>query len=107
MVARLPAAAAVDATQTGHLVRGRLGAAAASQALWSEPRSAWSATSPATTCTPYVSYRFIGTEHIGLETVASTATQTAVPRTAWRCRTAEAARTRTVGAAMSAWGPLR
>lgn len=54
-----------------------------------------------------VRYRFIGTAHIGLETVASTAMQTTVPRTAWRCRTAEAARARTVGGATSAWGPLR
>ncbi|WP_443077819.1 hypothetical protein [Streptomyces sp. NBC_01450] len=52
-------------------------------------------------------YRVIGTAYIGLETVASTATQTAVPRAAWRCRTADAARVRTVSGAMSAWGPLR
>ncbi|WP_434098496.1 hypothetical protein [Streptomyces mirabilis] len=54
-----------------------------------------------------VRYRVSGTAHIGLETVASTATQTAVPRTAWRCRTVDAARVRTVSGAMSAWGPLR
>lgn len=54
-----------------------------------------------------VRYRFSGTEHIGLVTVAAAAAQTAVPTTARRCRTADAARARTVDEAMSAWGPLR
>ncbi|WP_246430631.1 DUF5655 domain-containing protein [Streptomyces rectiverticillatus] len=74
----------------GHLVRDRLGAAVAAQVLWSAPRLICVAGN----FTRYdvhairehrrsidlVRYRFFGTEHFGLETVASVAAQTAVPR---------------------------
>ncbi|MGW1194534.1 DUF5655 domain-containing protein [Streptomyces sp. NPDC002536] len=74
----------------GHLVRDRLGAAAAAQVLWSAPRLICVAGN----FTRYdmhairehrrsidlVRYRFFGEDHFGLETVASVAAQTAVPR---------------------------
>ncbi|MBC2878029.1 MULTISPECIES: DUF5655 domain-containing protein [Streptomyces] len=75
----------------GHLVRDRLGAAVAAQVLWSAPRLICVAGN----FTRYdvhairehrrsidlVRYRFFGTDHFGLETVASVAAQTTVPRT--------------------------
>ncbi|MFI0743032.1 DUF5655 domain-containing protein [Streptomyces sp. NPDC021100] len=75
----------------GHLVRDRLGAVVAAQVLWSAPRLICVAGN----FTRYdvhairehrrsidlVRYRFFGTDHFGLETVASVAAQTAVPRT--------------------------
>ncbi|MER5782625.1 DUF5655 domain-containing protein [Streptomyces mobaraensis] len=74
----------------GHLVRDRLGAAVAAQVLWSAPRLICVAGN----FTRYdvhairehrrsidlVRYRFFGADHFGLETVASVAAQTAVPR---------------------------
>ncbi|MEU1779054.1 DUF5655 domain-containing protein [Streptomyces abikoensis] len=74
----------------GHLVRDRLGAAAAAQVLWSAPRLICVAGN----FTRYdmhairehrrsidlVRYRFYGADHFGLETVASVAAQTAAPR---------------------------
>lgn len=74
----------------GHLVRDRLGAAVAAQVLWSAPRLICVAGN----FTRYdvhairehwrsidlVRYRFFGDDQFGLETVASVAAQTAVPR---------------------------
>lgn len=74
----------------GHLVRDRLGASAAAQVLWSAPRLICVAGN----FTRYdvhairehrrsidlVRYRFFGEDHFGLESVASVAAQTLVPR---------------------------
>ncbi|NJP82855.1 transporter, partial [Streptomyces sp. AA8] len=74
----------------GHLVRDRLGPAAATHVLWSAPRLICVAGD----FTRYdvhairehrrsidlVRYRFFGDDHFGLETVASVAAQTTVPR---------------------------
>lgn len=75
----------------GHLVRDRLGAAVAAQVLWSTPRLICvagdftrydvHAVREHRRSIDLVRYGFFGNDHIGLETVASVAAQTAVPRT--------------------------
>ncbi|WP_245699753.1 DUF5655 domain-containing protein [Streptomyces roseifaciens] len=75
----------------GHLVRDRLGAAAAAPVLWSAPRLICvagnftrydvHATREHRRSVDLVRYRFFGEDHFGLETVASVAAQTAALRT--------------------------
>lgn len=95
----------------GHLVRDRLGATAAAQVLWSAPRLICvagdftrydvHAVREHRRSIDLVRYRYFGTEHLGLETVASVTGLAAVPGTARRRRTPEAARVRTADGAMA------
>ncbi|MFF0201973.1 DUF5655 domain-containing protein [Streptomyces sp. NPDC005017] len=94
-----------------HLVRDRLGAAVASQVLWSAPRLICvagdftrydvHAVREHRRSIDLVRYRFFGNEHIGLETVASVTGQTAVSRAARRRRGAETPRGRREDRAMT------
>ncbi|MEV0641648.1 DUF5655 domain-containing protein [Streptomyces sp. NPDC050619] len=77
-----------------HLVRDRLGVTAAAQVLWSEPRLICvagdftrydvHAVREHRRSIDLVRYRFFGTEHFGLETVASVTGHVAAPRAARR-----------------------
>ncbi|WP_326812245.1 endonuclease NucS [Streptomyces scopuliridis] len=92
------------------LVRDRLGAAVADQVLWSAPRLICVAGD----FTHYdvhavrehrrnidlVRYRFFGSDHVGLETVASVTGQTAAPRGARQRRAARVEGARVAGGAM-------
>lgn len=94
-----------------HLVRDRLGATAAAQALWSAPglicvaddftRYDVDAVQEHRRSIDLVRYRYFGTEHLGLEPVASVTGLAAVPGAARRRRTPEVARRRTVDGAMA------
>ncbi|MFD3306692.1 transporter [Streptomyces sp. NPDC058694] len=78
----------------GHLVRDRIGAAAADQVLWSAPRLIFlagdftrydvHAVREHRRSIDLVRYRYFGTEHVGLETVASVTGLAAVPGAARR-----------------------
>lgn len=86
-----------------HLVRDRLGVQAASQVLWSAPRLICvagdftrydiHAVREQRHAIDLVRYRFFGNEHVGLETVASFAGRTGLPRAGRRLGTAKAQRT--------------
>jgi predicted transport protein len=93
-----------------HLVRDRLGVTAAAQVLWSAPRLICvagdftrydvHAVREHRRSIDLVRYRYFGTEHLGLEMVASVTGLAAVPGAARR-RTPEMARVRTVDGAMA------
>ncbi len=86
-----------------HLVRDRLGVQAAAQVLWSAPRLICvagdftrydiHAVREHRHAIDLVRYRFFGNEHVGLETVASFAGRTGLPRAGLRRGTAKAQRT--------------
>ncbi|MEU3618037.1 DUF5655 domain-containing protein [Streptomyces sp. NPDC006872] len=94
----------------GHLVRDRLGATAADQVLWSAPRLICvagdftrydvHAVREHRRSIDLVRYRYYGTEHLGLETVASVTGLAAVSGTARR-RTSEGARVPKADGAMA------
>ncbi|MFI9588196.1 DUF5655 domain-containing protein [Streptomyces sp. NPDC052236] len=94
-----------------HLVRDRLGAAVAAQVLWSAPRLICvagdftrydvHAVREHRRSIDLVRYRFFGSDHVGLETVASVTGQMAAPRTTRRRRAAEAPRARRTDGAMA------
>ncbi|MCQ9179844.1 hypothetical protein KMT30_12580 [Streptomyces sp. IBSBF 2953] len=98
----------------GHLVCDRLGATAAAQVLWSAPRLICvagdftrydvHAVREHRRSIDLVRYRYFGTKHLGLETVASVTGLAAVPGAARRRRTPEAARVRTADGAMAELG---
>ncbi|MFF3372124.1 DUF5655 domain-containing protein [Streptomyces sp. NPDC002680] len=94
----------------GQLVRDRLGATAAAQVLWSAPRLICvagdftrydvHAVREHRRSIDLVRYCYLGTEHLGLETVASVTAQASVPRAAHR-RTPTMARARIADVAMT------
>ncbi|WP_405826091.1 transporter [Streptomyces sp. NBC_01390] len=97
-----------------HLVRDRLGVTVASQVLWSGPRLICvagdftrydvHAVREHRRSIDLVRYRYFGTEHLSLETVASVTGLAAVPGAARRRRTPEAARVRKADGAMAELG---
>ncbi|MET9664988.1 endonuclease NucS domain-containing protein [Streptomyces sp. NPDC006475] len=94
----------------GHLVRDRLGATAAAQVLWSAPRLICvagdftrydvHAVREHRRSIDLVRYRYFGTEHLGLETVASVTGLAVVPGAARR-RAPETVRVLTADGAMA------
>ncbi|MFD6912317.1 DUF5655 domain-containing protein [Streptomyces virginiae] len=97
-----------------HLVRDRLGVHAAAQVLWSAPRLICvagdftrydiHAVREHRHAIDLVRYRYFGSEHFGLETVASVAGRAAAPKAGSRSRsrgTAKAQRTATPAGAMA------